>query len=57
MTAVVYISDMGEIIQAFLSLFQHDGAAASKLSESSPLPQAVSTKDLAGERTRLLNVH
>ena len=33
MTAVGYISDTDEIIKASWSLFQHDGAAAFKLSE------------------------
>ena len=57
MTAVGYISDMEEIVKAFCSLFQHDGGAASKLSERSPLPPAVSAKDLPGGRTQILNVH
>jgi len=37
MTAVEYISDTEEIVKASRSLFQHDGAAAFKLSERSPL--------------------
>jgi hypothetical protein len=56
MTAVGYISDTEEIVQAFWSLFQHDGAAAFKLSERSPLPPALSAKDLPGGRTQILNV-
>ena len=32
-TAIVYISDTEEIVKASLSIFQHDGAAAFKLSE------------------------
>jgi len=56
MTAVGYISDMEEIVKASWSLFQHDGAAASKLSERSPLPQALSAKDLPGRRNQILNV-
>jgi len=36
MTAVEYISDMEEIVKASWSLFQHDRAAAFKLSERSP---------------------
>jgi len=41
MTAVGYISDTEEIDKASWSLFQHDGAAAFKLSERSPLPPAL----------------
>jgi len=55
-TAVGYISDTEEIIKAPWSLFQHDGAAAFKLSERSPLPLALSAKDLPGGRTQILNV-
>jgi len=56
MTAVGYISDSEEIVKASWSLFQHDGAAAFKLSERSPLPPALSAKDLPGGRTQILNV-
>jgi hypothetical protein len=56
MTAVGYISDTEEIVKSSWSLFQHDGAAAFKLSERSPLPPAVSAKDLPGGRTQKLNV-
>jgi len=56
MTAVGYISDTEEIFKASWSLFQHDGAAAFQLSERSPLPPAVSAKDLLGGRTQILNV-
>jgi len=55
-TALEYISDMEEIIKASWSLFQHDGAAAFKLSERSPLPPALSAKDLSGGRTQTWNV-
>jgi len=47
---------MEEIVKASWSLFQHDGAAAFKLSERSPLPPALSAKNLPGERTQILNV-
>ena len=57
MTAVGYISDTEEIVNASWSLFQHDGAAAFKLSEKSPLPPALSAKDLPGGRTQIVNVH
>jgi len=57
MRAVGYILDTKEIIKAFWSLFQHDGAAAFKLSERSPLPPAFSGKDIPGGRTQILNVH
>jgi len=56
LTAVGYISDMEIIIQASWSLFLHDGAAAFKLSERSPLPTALSSKDLPGGRTQRSNV-
>jgi len=56
MTAVGYISDTEEIVKASWSLFQHDGAAAFKLSERSLLPPALSAKDLHGGRTPILNV-
>jgi hypothetical protein len=56
MTAVRYISDTEEIVKASWSLFQHDGAAAFKLSERSPLPPPLSAKDLPGGRTQILNV-
>jgi len=56
MTVVGYISDTEEIIRASWSLFHHDGAAAFILSERSPLPPAVSAKDLHGGQTQILNV-
>jgi len=55
MTAVGYILETEVIVQASRSLFQHDGAAAFKLSERSPLPPALSAKDLPGGRTHILN--
>jgi len=56
MTAVGYISDTEEIIKASWSLFHQEGAAAFKLSERSPLPPALSAKDLPGGQTEMLNV-
>jgi len=56
MTAVGYISDTEEMVKASWSLFQHDGAAAFKLSEKSPVPPALSAKDLPGGRTQVLNM-
>ena len=56
MTAVRYISDTEEIVNASWSLYRHDGAAAFKLSERSPLPPALSAKDLPGRRSQILNV-
>jgi len=55
-TSVGYISDTEEIIKASWSNFHHDGAAAFKLSEKSPVPPALSAKDLPGGRTQVLNV-
>jgi len=57
MTAIGYISDTEEIFKASWSHFQHDGAAAFKSSEKSPMPPALSAKYLPGGRTRVLNVH
>jgi len=56
MTAVGYISDTEKIVKPSWSLFQHDGAAAFKLSERSPLLPPLSAKDLPGGQTRILNV-
>ena len=56
MTAVGYISNTEEIIKAPWFLFHHDGAAAYKLSERSPLPPPLSAKDLPGGRTQILNI-
>jgi len=56
MTAVGYNSDNEEIVKASWSPFQHDCAAAFKLPKSSPLPAALSTKDLPGGQTQILNV-
>jgi hypothetical protein len=56
MTSVGDISDKEENIKASWSLFQHDVAAAFKLSERSPLPSSLSAKDLPGGRTQMLNV-
>jgi hypothetical protein len=51
MTTGGYISVMEEIVKSSCLLFQHDSAAAFKLSERSPLPPASSAKDLPGGRT------
>jgi len=56
MTPGAYISDTEEIVKASWSLFQHDHAAAFKLSERSHLPPALSAKDLSGGRLQILNV-
>jgi hypothetical protein len=56
MTTVGYISDTEEIVKASWSLFQHDGGATFKLSERSPLPPALSAKNLPGGRIQILNV-
>jgi hypothetical protein len=57
MTAVGNFSDTKEIIEASWSNFQPDGAAAFQLSEISPLPPALSTKDLPGRQTQVSDVH
>jgi len=51
MAAFGYISDTEEMVKASWSHFQHDGAAAFKLLEKSPVPPALSAKDLPGEQT------
>jgi hypothetical protein len=51
-----YIPDPEEIVNVSWALFQHDGAAAFKLPEKSPLPPALSAKDLPQGRTQILNV-
>jgi len=56
MTAVGYISDTEEMLNASWSLFHHDGVAAFRLLERSPLPPPLSAKDLPGERTQIFNV-
>jgi len=56
MRAVGYISITEEIIKASWSNFQHDGVAAFKLSERSPLPPAWSAKDHPGGQTQVLNI-
>jgi len=56
MTAIGYILHTEEIFKASWSLYQHDGAAAFQLSEGSPLPPALSAKNLPGGRTQKLNV-
>jgi hypothetical protein len=55
-TAVGYTSDTEEIVKDPWSHFQHDGAAAFKLSERSRLQPALSAKELPGGRTQILNV-
>jgi hypothetical protein len=54
--AVGLILDTEKIVKASWSLFQHDGAAALKLSERLPLLRALSAKDLPGVRTQILNI-
>jgi len=56
MTAVVFILDTEDILKAYWSLFQHDGVAVFKLSERSPLPPAMSAKDLPWGQTQIINV-
>jgi len=56
MTTVGYISDTDEIVNASWSLFQHDGAAAFKLSERCSLPPPLCAKDLPWGRTQILIV-
>jgi hypothetical protein len=56
MTAIGYISDPEEIVNASWSNFHHDGAAAFKMLENSPVPPGLSATDLPAGRTQVLNV-
>jgi len=56
MTTVGYISDSEESVKASWSLFQHDGAAAFKLTERSSVPPALSANILPVGRTQILIV-
>ena len=56
MTAIGYISDSEEIVKPSWSNFQHDGAAAFKLSERLPLPPALSANGLPAVQTQVINV-
>jgi hypothetical protein len=53
MSSVGYISDTEEIVKVPYSIFQHDGAAELILSQRSPVPPALSAKDLPGGRTQV----
>jgi hypothetical protein len=55
-TAVGYISDSEEIVNASWTNFRHDCTAALKLLERSLQPPAMSAKDLLGGRSQILNV-
>jgi hypothetical protein len=55
MATLEYISGKEEIVTASWSLFQHDGVAAFKLSERSPLPPVVFVKEVPGGSTQILN--
>jgi len=57
MTSIGYISDTEEIMKTSFLLFQPDGVAAFKLSETPSSPPAGSAMDLPGWQTRILNVH
>jgi len=57
MTAIGHISDTEEIVKASWPNVHHDSAAAFKLSEKSPVPPALSAKDIPGGQTQVLNVH
>jgi len=56
MTTAGFISDTKVNVKAPWSLFQHDGAAAFKLTERSPLPAALPTQDLIGGRPQQFDV-
>jgi hypothetical protein len=56
MTAIRYNWNMVEILKVSWSLLQNARAAASKLSENSLLPPALSAKNIFAERTQIFNV-
>jgi len=56
MTAIRYISGSKGMLKASWSNLQYDGLATFELSEISPLPPALSSMDLPGGWTKLLNV-
>jgi len=55
-TAVGYISDTEVIVKPSRSNIQHDGPAALKLSERSPVPPSLSAKNLCGGQSQVVNV-
>jgi len=56
LAAVESISDTEEIIKGSWSNIQHDCPTAFTLSERSPLPPALSPKDLPGGQSQVLNI-
>jgi hypothetical protein len=56
MTAIGYISDTEQIIQASLMNFHYNTVATFKLLENLPVPPALSAKNLPGGRTQVLNI-
>jgi hypothetical protein len=50
------MSDAVEIVTTSWSTIQHDGVAEFVLLEKSPVPPALSAKNLPGGRTQALNV-
>jgi len=55
MTPVGYISNTEKILKASWSNFQHDGVAAFKFSQKSPVPPALSEKNCPGGQTQVFN--
>jgi len=55
MKAIRYMSNTEETVKVSWSNFWQEGAAAFQLLEISPLRPALSTKDLSGWRTQVLN--
>jgi hypothetical protein len=56
MTFRVYILDLEEIFRAFWEHFPHQGAAGYKLSDTTPLPPAFSSKVIPGGQMQVLNM-
>ena len=55
--AIGYIADTEEMIKASWLSFEHNEEAASKLTERSPLPPALSANNLTRGQTQVINVH
>jgi hypothetical protein len=56
MAAGEYMSETEEMVTSSWSNIHHDGVAAFKLLDKSPVPPALSAKDLPGGRSQILNV-
>jgi len=56
MTAMVYVLDTEDMVEASWSLFQHNHAAVFQPSERSPSPPPLTAQDVPGGRTQISNM-